>query len=92
MKKLFIIVVTIAAVSLFFVFEKGEKPLSSAQMIQRLNQAGFEVLPQEKLLLYPDQEALFPTGSSMQARACPASAASALGITLTTPPLNSNSI
>jgi len=60
MKKLFIIVVTIAAVSLFFVFEKGEKPLSSAQMIQRLNQAGFEVLPQEKLLLYPDQEALFP--------------------------------
>ncbi len=60
MKRLFIILVIITASSLLFVFEKGEKSLSSAQLIQRLNQAGFKVTPQEKLLLYPDQEALFP--------------------------------
>ncbi len=41
-------------------YERGEKPLSMSQMEQRLLQAGFKLEPQEKLQLYPDQEALFP--------------------------------
>lgn len=52
--------ITVGVVGFFVMFERGEKPLSASQVEQRLVEAGFEIEPQEKLLLYANDEALLP--------------------------------
>lgn len=59
MKRIAVILMFVG-IGLFFVLERGEKPLSAAEMERRLALAGFTIEPQEKLLLYTDQEAILP--------------------------------
>ena len=70
MRKLFIIglialgisftIVVAGVIGLFYIFERGEKPLSASEVVQRLTRAGFEIELQNRVLLYANDEALLP--------------------------------
>jgi hypothetical protein len=56
----FIALIVVVAAIMFFMFERGEKPLSFDQVEQRLAGAGFEIDLQDEVLLYSEQEDLLP--------------------------------